>query len=436
MALRKLLNKRKLDELTKELEKVRSEEADFLLRETEIDAREADAIKALEEMTDESTQEERQVVEQEADEIEAARAELASELEEKKSEIAELERQIRELEAELADDEPPVVSEPEQEAPVVKRSERKEENMKDFETRAQMVERLDREDVRSFYGTLMEAARDKRAVTGAELTIPEVVVDAIITKMGDYAKVKPLVRTVQLNGNGRVILDGQIPEGIWVECCDPLEELALGFTEAELNCYKVGGFVEVCNALLEDSVIALAQYVETKIAQAIAKAVDKAILSGTGSTGKQPRGIIPAVTKTASATDLAGLMAAIAQIDTGEVDLGPITAVMRRSTYYTYIQPATMLPSDAGRLVLQNANGAVLPDGTRVVFSQYAPEDEVLIGDFYSGYILGERKGITLARSEHYKFVEDNTVFKGIARYDGLPVFPDMFVLVTMAVTP
>lgn len=307
-----------------------------------------------------------------------------------------------------------------------------------FETRAQMLERLDHSEVRSFYGALVESAKEKRALTGGDLTIPEVVVDVILTKMGDYAKVKPLVRTIQLNGTGRVLLDGAIPEGIWVECCDPVQELAASITQVEIDCYKVGGFVEVCNALIEDSFINLANYIETKIAQALAKAVDKAILVGTGSTGKQPEGIVPAVTQTATPADLKELMGAIAVVDTGENEVGALTAVMRRATYYSFIQPETLLATSAGQLAMQNANGAVLPDGTRVVFSQYMPENQVLIGDFYAGYILGERKGITISKSEHYKFVEDNTVFKGIARYDGKPVNPDLFVLATMtpAVTP
>ena len=129
-------------------------------------------------------------------------------------------------------------------------------------------------------------------------------------------------------------------------------------------------------------------------------------------------------------------MAAIAQIDDGETDLGPITAVMRRATYYSFIQPETLLTTSAGQLAMQNANGAVLPDGTPIVFSQYMPANQVLIGDFKAGYILGERKDVTLSVSEHARFIEDQTVFKGLARYDGKPVNKDLFVLATMTVAP
>ena len=438
MALKMLMRKRKLDELKKQLENIRSEQADFLMRESEIDTRESEAIKALEEMTDESTQEERDAVEQEAEAIETARAELAEVKKQKETEIAELEQQIRELEAELVDVEPPVVSEPEQEAPAVKRSERREDHirMNKYETRAQMLERLERDEVRDFYTKLVEAAKEGRALTGGDETIPEIVVDMIMTRMGDYAKVKPLVNVVRLKGTARVLLDGAIPEGVWVECCEPVSSLTLAISKIDLDCYKAGGYVEVCNAIIHDSLINMANYVEDKIAQAIAKAVDKAILVGAGSASKQPEGIIPALELVAgqqfTAADLEGIMAAIAVIDTGEEDVGALTAVMRRSTYYTYIQPDMLLATAAGTLAMQSANEAVLPDGTKVVFSQYVPAGQIVIGDFRAGYILAERQELTLSISRDVKFIEDNTVFKGIARYDGKPTNTKYFVLISL----
>ena len=49
--------------------------------------------------------------------------------------------------------------------------------------------------------------------------------------------------------------------------------------------------------------------------------------------------------------------------------------------------------------------------------------------------MLAERAGVQLATSEHYRFVEDQTVFRGTARYDGKPVIAEGFVGIGIAGT-
>ena len=56
--------------------------------------------------------------------------------------------------------------------------------------------------------------------------------------------------------------------------------------------------------------------------------------------------------------------------------------------------------------------------------------DNVIIGGYGDLYLLAERAGTTLAQSEHVRFIEDQTVFKGTARYDGVPVIPEAFVAI------
>jgi HK97 family phage major capsid protein len=221
--------------------------------------------------------------------------------------------------------------------------------------------------------------------------------------------------------------------------CDPVQELATSFSRTELDGYKVGGFIPVCNAVLEDSMIGLANFIEERLAMAIAKALDKAILVGEGATAKQPTGVLTAlngltdrnVTSDFTLGDVVGNMALI---DDGEdgVPVGEVVAVMKRSTYYARLAPQTFQPTADGRLVVQTAQSPRLPDGTRVVFSQYAPDDTIILGDFKK-YLLGERKGVQLAVSTDVRFIQDETVFKGTARYDGKPIYNDYFVVITYA---
>ena len=63
--------------------------------------------------------------------------------------------------------------------------------------------------------------------------------------------------------------------------------------------------------------------------------------------------------------------------------------------------------------------------------------DNVIIGGYFELYLLAERADVRLAQSEHVRFIQDQTVFKGTARYDGLPVIAEAFVAIGInGVTP
>ena len=56
--------------------------------------------------------------------------------------------------------------------------------------------------------------------------------------------------------------------------------------------------------------------------------------------------------------------------------------------------------------------------------------DNTIIGGYFDLYLLGERAGAQFAQSEHVFFIQDQTVFKGVARYDGQPVIAEAFVAI------
>ena len=56
--------------------------------------------------------------------------------------------------------------------------------------------------------------------------------------------------------------------------------------------------------------------------------------------------------------------------------------------------------------------------------------DYVIIGGYFDLYKLAERGGAQFAQSEHVLFINDKTVFKGTARYDGAPAIAEAFVAI------
>lgn len=302
------------------------------------------------------------------------------------------------------------------------------------ETRAQILERINKEEVQTFYRNLQDVVMKKRALTDVDLTIPEEIVTVLNTLIGEYSKLKGEVYVQPLQGTGRVIIDGAIPKAIWTEMCDPVQELESGFSMTEIDGYKVSGYIPLCNAHIEDSMINLVTHVEEKIAMAIAKAIDHAVMVGEGAAGKQPEGIITALEGTdrevTVGSSVAEIVQAIGMIDDGEDGhpLGEITATMRRSTYYKHIITQTMAQTSDGRYIMQPANNYALPDGTRVILSSSVPENTIVLGDL-KAYLLGERAGVKLATSTDVRFIQDQTVVKGTARYDGKVVDENKFVV-------
>ena len=65
-----------------------------------------------------------------------------------------------------------------------------------------------------------------------------------------------------------------------------------------------------------------------------------------------------------------------------------------------------------------------------IEFSDSAIADYNIIGGYGVNYLLAERRGVVLAESKEVKFIEDQTVFKGTGRYDGLPTAGKAFVAV------
>ncbi|MGE7545061.1 phage major capsid protein [Sporosarcina newyorkensis] len=429
MALKQILLQRKIEQRKSLLAELATKDEDFATRSADLES-------AIEEA---ESEEDITAVEEEVEKLDGEKSEHAEQKTKLEGEINDLEDELKDLNANA----PTNTDNERSKAPTNHtRQTEGESRMKvnKYETRSQMLDRLNIEEVRDFYSKVSEAALNKRALTETNLLIPEQVINMIQTRLGDYSTLYREVTVQTLNGTARIIMDGAIPEAIWTEMCDPVEELATSFSQTELDGFKVGGFIPVCNAVLEDSMINLANFIEERLAMAIAKSLDKAILIGEGASAKQPTGIVTALAvggqearNTTSDGKLGNIVGNMALLDTGEdgAGIGEVIAVMKRSTYYAKLAPQTFLPTADGRLVVQTAQSPRLPDGTRIVFSQYAPENVIVMGDFKK-YLLGERAGVKLAVSTDVRFIQDQTVFKGTARYDGKPIYTDAFVVITL----
>lgn len=417
----------------------------------ELEKREAEIVKAIEEA---NTDEERSAVEDAADLFDSDKQAFENDVAETDKQISDIENEVSEMEQELSqiEDEqnrtvPPPPEKPvDDEAP--KKTTKKSGGKRTmFKTRAirqmSVVERealIAREDTQAFLKQIRSLIAEKRGLSGGEYTISETIMGLINEDVIEYSKLYKHCRVTRLSGKGREIVMGTAPEAFWEEACDPIYELAASMTQVEVDQFKVAGYIPLCNALLEDSDIDLLDEVMSLILQSIGFALDKAIIYGTGV--KMPTGVVTAIDDDDAikltnevkigTSDSVGiklfqaLLAAVAETE-NRYARGELTWVMNGKTYRR-LQSESLSINAAGLLV-SAVNGTFPVLGGAMEVLTFMPDKNIVVG-YFELYVLAERKGMTIDQSEHVKFIQDQTVIRGRARYDGKPAIVKAFAVI------
>ena len=446
MKLRALMLKKQLDDTRKALEAERAKDADF-------EQREADLMTNIEEA---STEEEKAVVREAIDAFETEKAEHEQAVTDLDEEVRNLEAQLDEVEKEQEPEpapEPDPTPEPED-----KRKDNIAMNMKTRKvfghmSRADREAMIQRADVQEFLTETRNAIKEKRALSNVGLLIPEVILPMLRENILEYSKLYKHVNVVSVSGEGRQPVMGTIPEAVWTDCCANINELDLSFSDVEINCWRVAGFYAICNANIEDSDIDLLGEIVVALSAAIGLALDKAILYGTGT--RMPLGVVTRLAQTSKPADYpdsartwvdlhtsnikkinSGSMSAaelFAAIVTdfgnakGKYSRGEKVFVMNEKTY-TALAAAAISVDAAGNIVTGILDRMPVIGGVIEVLD-FVP-DNVIVGGYFDLYLLGERAAAKFATSEHVRFLQDQTVMKGTARYDGKPSIAEAFVAI------
>ena len=457
MALKAIMLRSKIDKKRSELNALLEKDADF-------EAREAELEQAIEEA---QTEEEQQTV---SEQVEAFETEKTEHEESK----ARLNEEIMGLEDELSatEAEPPI----DRTASSVKKPIRKERkgvemitrdirklpmNVRAFdslpmETRENIVER---EDVKAFLSKIRSMKGSTRAITGGDLEIPVVFLELISENMYRYSKLLNRVRVRSVPGQARQTIAGTVPEAIWTEMCGAINELSFVFNQVTLDGYKVAGYVPVCNSLLEDTVsnLDLASWIVEMISESIGLAEDKAILYGKGASSHMPLGI---VTRLAQEDQPSGYPAnAPTWVDLHESNILSINGdsmtgaqfwsaltLAAGNTFTRYSRGNQFWAMNSrtyaklkSKLITFTASGDIVANlyGNLPIITgdvdvlEFIPDGDI-IGGYGDLYVWADRADIRIDQSEHVQFIQDNTVFRGKARADGMPIIPGAFVAINI----
>jgi HK97 family phage major capsid protein len=438
--LKAIMLRKKLSEVTKKLTEAREKAKELATREKELEA-------AIEEA---QTDEEKEAVSQEVEQYEKDK-------EENDESVRTLEKEVSDTESELAE----LESKQRQAEPAPEARMRGVETVKTTRKKffGMTVQERDaffaREEVHTFLErvrTLYTNGVQNRAITGAELTIPNVMLELLRENIEEYSKLYKHVRVQSVPGKARQPIQGTIPEAIWTEMNGSINELSMLFNNVEVDGYKVSGYMAIDNATLNDSDINLAEAIITALGQSIGLALDKAILYGTGK--KMPTGVVTRLAQAAkpetypdtarewknlSSSNIVSIAAAKKGVDLFKEIV--IASGNAKGKYSTGNRFWAMNETTKTKLVAEalsfNAAGAIATGmgdtmpivGGAIETLDFIP-DNVIVGGYGDLYLLAEREGAQITQSEHVKFLEDQTVYKGLARYDGLPVIAEGFVAI------
>jgi len=199
------------------------------------------------------------------------------------------------------------------------------------------------------------------------------------------------------------------------------------FKQLELVAYKLAGYTQASDELLDDSAVALESLLKGLFRNAISLREDFAFLRGTG-VG-QPQGILNSGALIAESRDTAN-----------EINFGDLTEMYEHmlpsslsNAYWVVSQTALaqlfeMQDPNDNYMWMPNERGGAAPGmpgtllGRPVIVTEKLPtlgnEGDILFADF-NYYLIGDRQATTIQSSEHYAFVNDLTTWRFVHRVDG-----------------
>lgn len=454
MALKQIMLSRKIEQKKEELRSLMEKDSAFQTREAELEQAIAEAV----------TEEEQKAVEEEVDAFDSEKTAHEEAKDALKNEISGLEEELAAYEVD-----PPAPERHDNKEKKVRTSRMKVDvNIRSLpmgkrafdalpmETRESIIQR---EDVKDFLTKLRSMKGNSRAIQGGDLEIPVVFLDLISENMYRYSKLLRRVRVRTVPGQARQTIAGTVPEAIWTEMCGAINELTFQFNQVTLDGFKVAGYVPVCNSLLEDTVsnLDLASWVIEMLSEAIGLAEDKAILYGKGAASHMPLGIVTRLAQDSApdgypanaptwqdlsdtniikinGTSLTGaefwsqlVLAAgntFTKYSRGEMfwAMNSKTYAQLRSKLITFTATGDIVANLYGTLPIVTGDVDIL---------EFMPDGDI-VGGYGDLYLWADRASMQIESSEHVQFIQDNTVFRGKARADGMPIIPGAFVAINI----
>lgn len=423
-------------------------------------AREEQLRQALSEITETSTDAERNAVSSAVDTFEQERSANAAEIARIQGEIDTRSAEIARLEAEQT---PPPA------APAVSNSDtgNNDHHERSFVPMNNTTERrwfgltyaerdalIAKDTTRDFLQRFRALREQQNSATGAELGIPTEFMQILRDLTYQNSKLWPYVHSESIRGHSRQNIVGTGAEAVWTEMLANINEISLDFTQLEMDGYMLAGYMAISNAVLQDDAdLQLLTSILNAMGEANARALDKSIVYGTGK--KMPVGFVTRlaaettptwwnndqgeftdlhtshilkldIDSTSGAAFFGTLVEALGIADPKYSD-GRVFWVMNRKTHIRLMAKA--LAFNAAAAITAGINNTFPIVGGDIVELEFMADNDIA-GGFGSLMRMAEREGLSIASSDIPLFLRNMTVYRSIGRYDGKPARGEAFVMV------
>ena len=278
-----------------------------------------------------------------------------------------------------------------------------------------------------FYGGLTEAMKSsnpRQALTNLDLTIPQTVIDTVMT---DIENSHPLLNAINIQntfGSVKWIYSDNVQKlAAWGKITSEItKEIGETIHELEFGTNKLTAFIPVPKDLLDLGASYIDAYVRKILADALATGLEYAVIKGTGKDmpiglsknleGAVSSGVYPDKTKVAlkdlSVKSYCGVVAKLAKDrnDRPRV-VSSVDLIVNPVDYIEKIVPATTVLATDG-----SYKGNIFPFPTRVIQSEMVDQGTAIIG-MLNNYplCLSTGKEGKVEYSDQYQFLEDNRVY-------------------------
>lgn len=424
-------------------------------------AREEQLRQALSEITETSTDAERSAVSAAVDAFENDRSANAAEIARIQGEIDTRSAEIARLEAEQT---PPPASNPAVSNSDTRNNDHHERSFVPMNntterrwfglTYAERDALIAKDTTRDFLQRFRALREQQNSATGAELGIPTEFMQILRDLTYQNSKLWPYVHSESIRGHSRQNIVGTGAEAVWTEMLANINEISLDFTQLEMDGYMLAGYMAISNAVLQDDAdLQLLTSILNAMGEANARALDKAIVYGTGK--KMPVGFVTRlaaettptwwnndqgeftdlhtshilkldIDSTSGAAFFGTLIEALGVADPKYSD-GRVFWVMNRKTHIRLMSKA--LAFNAAAAITAGISNTFPIVGGDIVELEFMADNDIA-GGFGSLMRMAEREGLSIASSDIPFFLRNMTVYRSIGRYDGKPARGEAFVMV------
>jgi len=279
-----------------------------------------------------------------------------------------------------------------------------------------------------------DLSQQENTVVTASGAIPTETLNKVISLMEYVAPILSKIDLSFIPANLTIPVESSLADASWVAMGTASTDSTDALTTVSLAAYKLIKTIEIGADASIMAIGAFETYLVDKLARKMAKALENAVINGTGSA--QPTGLMKSGeitntgTFTKTAMTFADLMTIVGDLPDHGYRIGA-SFVMPSALFYSDVLPA--LATKNYVIDLQSAeNFKVL--GYDVILCDRLAADNIIFGDF-KFYSMNISSGIEIANDKSVGFKTGSTVYRAMALVDGKKTNVDAFNKYTRSAT-